>query len=70
MNISEKTALLKKLIRDMKGAGHDALLNDLILLSAIAEMKMSGKHTNGLDELETKIDDAIKILNSINQLKS
>lgn len=69
MNISEKLATLKKLIKDMKGAGQDSLLNDLILLSAIAEMKLNMNYADEAGELEMKIDDAIRTLKSINQLK-
>ena len=69
MNIPEKLATLKKLIKDMKGAGQDSLLNDLILLSAIAEMKLNRNDADETGELEMKIDDAIETLKSINQLK-
>ncbi len=69
MNIPEKLATLKKLIKDMKGAGQDSLLNDLILLSAIAEMKLNRNDADETGELEMKIDDAIRTLKSINQLK-
>lgn len=69
MNISEKLTTLKKLIKDMKGAGQDSLLNDLILLSAIAEMKLNRNDADGTGEIEMKIDDAIRTLKSINQLK-
>ncbi len=69
MNIPDKLATLKKLIKDMKDTGQDSLLNDLILLSAIAEMKMKSNDTVENGELEMKIDEAIKTLKSINQLK-
>lgn len=69
MNISDKLATLKKLIKDLKDTGQDSLLNDLILLSAIAEMKMKSNDTVENGELEMKIDEAIKTLKSINQLK-